>query len=187
MSKNIINALLFLYYWKRSRTVDWEENLTNMFHYSGNYLPRNTELSVDACRVDCHIFFFFFLIDKGSFASGFVLLLQFENTRKRNFGHLVWSLTDVKFVFFEKATKIWKKSLACFDKSADLLSKCQSKRMIFFQILWPFYNFLTLIKQAWDILKIKKHTQDFESHNVTKKVHILAYWLKYEWNSSHWV
>ena len=53
MSKNIINALLFLYYWKRSRTDDWEENLTNMFHYSGNYLPRNTEWSVKTCRVAC--------------------------------------------------------------------------------------------------------------------------------------
>ena len=58
MSKNIINALLFLYYWKRSRTDDWEENLTNMFHYSGNYLPRNTEWSVNPCRVACPIYFF---------------------------------------------------------------------------------------------------------------------------------
>ena len=135
MSKNVIYALLFLYYWKRSRTVDWEENLTNMFHYSGNYLPRNTEWSVKACRVACPIFFLFWKIDKGSFTSGFVLLLQLENTRKQNFSYLVWSLT-------EKATKIWKKSPACFDKSADLLSKHQRKRKMFFN----FCGLLTISK-----------------------------------------
>ena len=88
MSKNIINALLFLYYWKRSRTDDWEENLTNMFHYSGNYLPRNTELSVNTCRVACPIYLFFEKIDKCSFASGFfvIALWKYKKTEFWSFG-----------------------------------------------------------------------------------------------------
>ena len=51
--KKYNKCFAFLYYWKRSRTDDWEENLTNMFHYSGNYLPRNTEWSVNTFRVAC--------------------------------------------------------------------------------------------------------------------------------------
>ena len=39
-----------------------------------------------------------------------------------------------------------KKSPSWFDKSADLLSKTQNKREIFFQILWPSHNVLTLIE-----------------------------------------
>ena len=86
--KKYNKCFAFLYYWKRSRTDDWEENLTNMFHYSGNYLPRNTELSVNTCRVACPINLVFEEIDKGSFASGFfvVALWKYKKTEFWLFG-----------------------------------------------------------------------------------------------------
>ena len=56
---------------------------------------------------------------------------------------------QLKFSFSEKATKIWKNLRIGFDKSADLLSKCQNKREIFFQILCPSHYVLTLNTMGW--------------------------------------